>query len=169
MNLAYPSVNEQECSWANIEIAFSVPEGGTLQLVDIEAIKWSRKVEVGESKGTSGGRVMKRTAGTESCEASASVLRSGGIQIVEALEPAAEALGLVRGDEVAIGGVTFDVLIQHTPLGTDRIYTAKLLGCRYLGDSDDMKQGNDADMVEITLNPVKILTLSKTGRWIALR
>lgn len=168
-NQAFPSVNSHECSWADIAVTLNVPGGATVGLVDLEGIKWSRKVEVGESRGTSGGRVMKRTAGSETVEASASMTRSGVAQLVEAIEVAALAASQTRSNEVIISGVAFDILIQHTPLGDTRIYTAKLSGCRYLGDSDDMKQGNDADMVELTLNPVRIATKSATGSWIVLR
>jgi hypothetical protein len=168
-NQAFPSVNGHESSWADIGISFNIPGGATLQATDIEAINWSRSVEVGESRGTSGGRVMKRTAGSESQEASASFTRSGVAQLVEGLETAAVALGLVRGNEVMISGVAFDILVQHTPLGDSRIYTAKLSGCRFLGDSDAMTQGNESDLIEVTLNPIKIATKSATGRWIVLR
>lgn len=167
---AFPTVNEHEVSWADIGLTINVTGGQTLQGVDWEGIKWSRKVEVGESRGTSGGRVMKRTAGSESVEASGTVTRSGAITLVEALEEAAAGIPqLVRGNEVAISGVAFDIVIQHSPLGSDRIYTTKLVGCRYLGDSDDMKQGNEADMIELTLNPIRILTKSASGRWVTLR
>jgi hypothetical protein len=168
-NQAFPSVNELECSWADIAVTLDVPGGATVGLVDLEGIKWSRKVEVGESRGTSSGRVMKRTAGSESVEASASMTRSGVALLVESLEVAAEAAGHTRGNEVIISGVHFNILVQHTPVGSSRIYEARLTGCRFLGDSDDMKQGNEADMIELTLNPIKIATKSATGKWIVLR
>ncbi len=168
-NLEFPSVQEQECSWADIKVTFLVAGGSTIPLVDLEAIKWSRKVEVGESRGTSGGRVMKRTAGAESVEASASVTRAGHARLMEGLEEAAVSADQIRGDQVILSGVAFDVTVQHTPLGSDRIYEAKLVGCRYLGDSSDMKQGNEADMIELTLNPMQILTKSSSGKWISLR
>jgi hypothetical protein len=167
---AFPTVNEHECSWADIGLTINIAGGKTVQGIDWEGIKYSRKVEVGESRGTSGGRVMKRTAGSESVEASGSTTRSGWIALIEAIEEAAATEPkFVRGNEVAISGVAFDILIQHTPVGSDRIYTTKLVGCRYLGDSDDMKQGNEADMLELTLNPIRILTKSASGRWMTLR
>lgn len=168
-NQAFPSVNEHECSWADIAVTFNVVGGATVPWVDLEGIKWSRKVEVGETRGTSGGRVMKRTAGSESVEASASVTRAGARAIIDGLVVAAKSAGQTRGNEVIISGVAFDILIQHTPLGTTSIYTAKLSGCRFLGDSDDMKQGNDGDMIELTLNPIKIATKLATGEWVTLR
>ncbi len=168
-NQAFPSVNAQECSWADIVVSFNVPDGANVDLVDLESVKYSRKVEVGESRGTSSGRVMKRTAGSETVEASATMTRSGAAVLMEALEVAAMSAGFVRGNEVIISGVSFDVLIQHTPVGDSRIYTTKLVGCRFLSDSLDHKQGNEADMVEIDLSPIKIATKSATGQWIVLR
>lgn len=112
---------------------------------------------------------MKTTAGSVSFEAAATLSRGGAAILCEALEVAAEAAGLVRGNEVIISGVRFDVLIQHTPLGDSRIYAAKLSGCRFLGDSSDMSQGNEADMIELVLNPISIATKSASGKWLVLR
>jgi xanthine dehydrogenase small subunit len=57
-----------------------------------------------------------------------------------------------RGNQRLISLVSFDILVQHTPINYDAVYTTKVKGCRYLGDSDDMKEGPDADQIEITLN-----------------
>ncbi len=88
--------------------------------------------------------------------------------ILEGIETAAVALGLVRDDQVIIGGVDFDVLLQHSPLGSSRIYTVKLVGCSLDSDSSDMKQGNEADMIEMGLNPMDILVKSATGQWLVI-
>ena len=53
----------------------------------------------------------------------------------------------------------FDIMIQHTPPGETEIYQVKLKGCRYLGDSDDMKEGNEPDKIELTLNPIEIVNI----------
>lgn len=168
-NQAYPVVNEHECSWADIEVTINVPDGAKVPLLDLESINWSRQVETGESRGTSGGRPMKRTAGSVSYEASGSASRSSWMLILEALEQAAIAAGQTRGDEVIVSGISFNILIQHTPLGSTRIYTTRLTGCRFLGDSSDMSQGNEADVIELTLNPMSIATKSASGNWIVLR
>ena len=167
-NQAAPSVNGHECSWADLAATLNVPGGATVPIFDLEAAKWSRKLEVGETRGLSGGRPMKRTAGSVGYEASATAPRSGWMLLAEAIEVAAEALGLIRGNQVIIGGLSFDLLLQHTPLGDTRIYTTKLSGCRFLGDSSDMKQGNEADLIELTLNPIEIATKSKTGKWLVI-
>lgn len=168
-NQAFPSVNEDECSWADIEATINVPGGRQLPLIDLEGIKWGRTLTRGISKGTSGGRPMKKTAGSLEVEGSLVTSRSGHAAMMEALEAAAEELGLVRGDEVIISGVRFDILIQHTPLGSSRIYTAKLTGCSFDGDSSDMAQGESPDTLEVALNPLQVATKSASGKWIVLR
>jgi hypothetical protein len=154
-NQAYPSINDVAPSWADIQTTFSVSGGDLLEMIDYSGIKWSRKVEVGEQRGASGGRVMARTTGQGSNEASATFYRSGLRKLLKALVKNAQT----RGNQKIISGVGFDILIQHTPQGEDEIYTTKLKGCRYLGDSDDMKEGNEADKIEVTLNPIEIVQI----------
>jgi hypothetical protein len=166
-DLQAASLNVHECSWADIAVTINVPGGATVPVIDLEAWKWARKLERGISKGTSG-RPKKRTRGSPSYEGSATATRGGWMQMIEAIETAATALGLLRGDQVIIGGVDFDVLIQHTPLGDSRIYAVKLKGCSLDGDSSDMKQGNEADLIELTLNPLEIAVKSVTGMWLVI-
>lgn len=168
-NQAFPSVNEHESSWADITATCNVIGGATLPLFDLEGIKWGRKLTRGMSRGTSGGRPMKKTAGSVEYEGSLVTNRAGAEAIREALETIAEAAGLVRGNEVIISGVSFDIMIQHTPLGSSRIYTVKMAGCTYDGDSNDSAQGNDPDTIEIELAPLLVATKSSTGKWIVLR
>lgn len=155
MNQEYPSIQDIAPSWADIKTTFSVTDGDILDMIDYAGIKWSRKVEVGEQRGASGGRVMARTTGQGSQEASATLYRSGLRKLIKALMAQAPT----RGNQKVISLVSFDVLIQHTPPGETEIYVTKLKGCRYLGDSDDMKEGNEADKIEVTLNPIEIVQI----------
>lgn len=162
------SINVHEASWADLEISLDIPNGPTLTLLDFEGIKWSTKVDVAETRGARG-RPKKRTRGAPSYEASATASRAGWMQVSEALEAAAIALGLQEGDQVNIGAVAFNVLLQHQPLGDSRVYAVKLTGCRLLGESSDSKQGADAEMIEVTLNPLLIAKQSNvTKNWIVL-
>lgn len=154
-NQAFPSLNDIEPSWADIATTFTVIGGDLLEMADIAGLKWSRKVEVGERRGASGGRVMARTTGSGSQEASATLYRSGLRKLIRALMKQAPT----RGNQVQIGLVAFDIMIQHTPPGETEIYQTKIKGCRYLGDADDMKEGNDADKVEVTLNPIEVVQI----------
>lgn len=167
-NQRYPNVNGDVCSWADIGISINT---GTAELsdLDFESVKWSDKVEVGDSRGMSGGRVMGTTAGSLSSEATATMTRAAAKRLISALAEVARTLpGAVRGNRVKISGVRFDVLVQHTPLGSVDILEAKLSGCRFLGRSHDLKQGNEADLVEIILNPIECAEKDDNGDWIVL-
>ncbi len=154
-NQAFPSLNDVEPSWADVAITFTVFGGDVIEMADVAGLKWSRKVEVGERRGASGGRVMARTTGQGSQEASATLYRGGLRRLVKSLMAKAPT----RGTQVRIGLVAFDILIQHTPYGETEIYQTKIKGCRYLGDADDLKEGNEADKVEVTLNPIEIVNI----------
>ncbi len=155
VNQAFPTLNDIEPSWADIAVTATVSGGSLLSIADIASIKWTRKVEVGEKRGASGGRVMARTTGQASYEASATLYRSGMRNLLKALVATAPT----RGNQAIVSLVAFDILIQHTPPGESEIYQVKIKGCRYLGDSDDMKEGMDPDKVEVTLNPIEIANI----------
>jgi hypothetical protein len=155
INQAYPSLNDFDPSYADIAVTFTVFGGDLIDMADISGIKWSRKVEVGERRGASGGRVMARTTGSGSQEASATLYRSGLRKLIKGLVSKAPS----RGNQKLISLVAFDIMIQHTPPGEVEIYQTKIKGCRYLGDADDMKEGPDADQVEVTLNPIEIVNI----------
>ncbi len=156
---SYPSLNGITPSWADIAITFTIGGGLLLPMEAIAALKWSRKVEVGERRGASGGRVMARTTGQGSQEASGTLYRPGVRQLLKGLSAAASTQGLIRGNQVIVSLVSFDITVQHTPPGEVEIYQTVIKGCRYLGDADDMKEGNEADKLEVTLNPIEIVTL----------
>ena len=98
---------------------------------------------------------MARTTGAVSYEAEAEFYRSGYRALLKALMQNAPT----RGNQKLIAGVSFDILIQHSVPGDTEIYTTKLKGCRFLGESDDMKEGSDADKLTLTLNPIEIVNI----------
>jgi hypothetical protein len=154
-NQLYPALNDFAPSWANIAVTATVYDGQLLDIFDITGINWSRSVEVGEQRGASGGRVMARTQGDISFEASMTLYRSGYRKLVKALMEVAPT----RGNQKLIGLVGFDIMIQHSTEGDPEIYQTKIKGCRLLGDSNDNSEGTDADTVEITLNPIEIVQI----------
>lgn len=148
----YPSLNGIAPSWADIGVTFSVSGGNAIDMADIAGIKWSRSLELGEQRGASGGRLMARTTGSGKQDASMTLYRSGLRKLIKGLM----TQGTTRGNQVIIGQVAFDILIQHTPPGETEIYVTKIKGCRYTGDSDDNKEGNAADQIEVTLSPMEV-------------
>lgn len=152
---AYPALNDFAPSWADISAVFTVSGGDALDMADIAAVSWSNSVEVGEMRGASGGRVMARTIGDVSYEASVTLYRSGWRKLQRALIAQAPT----RGNQKLMSLAPFDILIQHTPPGEAEIYVTKIKGCRVLGASDDMAEGNEADKIEVTLSPIEIVQI----------
>lgn len=139
----FPTLNGVEPSWSDISIAFPIHDGQTVKTTGIKSIKWSDKVEVGEGRGTSGGRKSRRSTGKYTCEATVEFYRTGLQSFVEALKQKNTRVSLV----------TFDVIILHTPPGETGIFTTILKGARLLGrsfDTDD--ESVDLDTVEVALD-----------------
>jgi hypothetical protein len=165
MSQDYPIVDGHACSWADIKVEIAGASDGDstiLDIGDIAAIKWSRKLEVGVQK--RGGKVRKRTRGELSQEASITLYRDGFLKLITALAAAAPQ----RGNQRIISVKAYNILVQHTPYGDTAIYTTKIKGCRYMGESDDMKEGSEADKLEVTLNPAEVANVLEDGTEVVL-
>ena len=159
MNQEFPVLEGVAPSWADVGFRFSITGAPLLEMIDIKSLSSGRSVEVGEQRGASGGRVLKRTTGAEKNEASATLYYDGFIKLVDALSGVAP----LRGDERVLSLVHFDVQYQFTPPGSTRIYDRRLLGCRYLGDTLAASEGTDAQPVDIMLNPLRIIQINSNG------
>lgn len=146
MSDAYPTLNDVEPSWADIRLSFPVYGGQTIVTDDIKSVKWSDKVDMGLTRGTSGGRKKKRTTGQYDCDATVTFYKSGWKKI---------RLGLAAKNK-KISLVGFDIMIQHTPPGSTEIFNVKIAGCRVAGRSSDTSEGADPDTTEIPVNPMLI-------------
>lgn len=154
-NQEFPQLNGRSPSWADIKISATVDEGQLVDMIDIAAINWSRSLEKGEQRGASGGRVMKRTKGQGSQEASITFYRDGWRTFLRALKARAPT----RGNQRPIGGVEFNITIQHDLEDGGEIYETVIKGCNYLGDSDDNAEGTDPSQVEVTISTIEIATM----------
>lgn len=151
-NQEYPILNGVAPSWADISVRIS-PNGGQLvEMVDIAAINTSRAVEVGLQRGASGGRVLNRTTGQGSQEASITLYQSGAKQLYRALMQ----LAPVRGNQRVISLVQFQIHQQWTPLGSAEIYERIIKGCRVIGDTLNAAEGTDAQQIEVPLSVLEI-------------
>lgn len=155
VNQLYPTLNDIAPSWADVVTTITVHEGSLIDTIDYSAINWGSTVEIGEQRGASGGRVMKRTTGNKSDEASATYYRSGLRKLLRGLMASAPT----RGNQKLVSLAHFDILIQHTPPGEDDIYVTKIKGCRLTGLTSAMTEGPDADQIELTLNPVEVVQI----------
>jgi hypothetical protein len=148
VNNDYPVLDGAAPSWADISVKAQITGGSLLEIKDIAAINTGTTVEIGEQRGASGGRVMRRTTGQKSDEGSMTLYRSGFQDFIRALM----AIAPVRGNQRILSQVKFDIQVQHTPFGSDEIYEYRLKGCRYLGRTMNGAEGVDADQVECPLS-----------------
>jgi len=151
-NQEYPILNGVAPSWADISVRISPNGGQLIEMVDIAAINTSRAVEVGLQRGASGGRVLNRTTGQGSQEASITLYQSGAKQLYRALMQ----LAPVRGNQRVISLVQFQIHQQWTPLGSAEIYERIIKGCRVIGDTLNAAEGTDAQQIEVPLSVLEI-------------
>lgn len=151
----FPVLDGIAPSWADID-AKMIPNGGTLiAMKDIQAINTNTTVEVGEQRGASGGRVMRRTTGAKTDEASMTVYATGYQTMVRNLMQAAP----VRGNQRLISLVHSLLVVQHTPPGSDEIFEYRLKGLRVLGRTKNSTEGTDAETVEVALSVAEIVDI----------
>jgi hypothetical protein len=145
----YPTLDGVAPSWADLEVTIPIYDGPTVKTQDIAALKWSVARERGEVRGTSGGRVRKRTRGQTSYEGTITFYKQGFRTMLQGLQERADALGL------SILDIPFDVLAKHTTpelTGDVDIHEALMQGCLLDGVSSDMAEGVDADQIEVPLS-----------------
>lgn len=148
------------------------PGGGPLlEIGDIAAIDYNASVEIGEQR--EGGRVVNRTRGSSSYEASMTLYASGYQKLLTGLIAAAP----VRGSQSLISLAVFTINIQFTPpagggvagqalgaaanaLGVGGgIFETRLKGCRVIGRNISAAEGNDAQQVEVPLSVIEIVDI----------
>jgi hypothetical protein len=155
VNNEYPVLDGVAPSWADIQINITPSGGALIEMKDIAAITRGSTVEVGEQRGASGGRVLKRTTGSVSYEASLTLYRSGYQKLLRGLKDSAP----VRGNQKIISLVHFQVQVQHTPEGEDEIFEYRIKGCRVMGATVNDAEGTDAEQVEVPLSPIEIVDM----------
>lgn len=152
MNNDYPVLDGIVPSFADIGVKLTPYGASVLDVKDIAAINTNTTVEIGEQRGASGGRVMKRTTGSASHEASWTLYRDGYQKMIRALMAVAPR----RGNQALISLVHFDVQVQHTPPGSSESFEYVIKGCRFLGRAMNGAEGPDADKVDCSLNTIQI-------------
>lgn len=153
-NNQYPVLDGIAPSWSDIKCTLALTGAPLLEMWDLKAVNTGRTVEIGSQ--LSGGRVIKRTTGALTQEASITIYREGFEKFCETL---AKAAPKVRGDYYAISLVHFGFVIQHTPPGSTKIFERRLTGCRVLTDALNGAEGTDADSVEVGLSVQEIVDI----------
>lgn len=154
----FESINARAVSWSEIKFTANIGGGVALPVIDIKSVDHESKVDRGEQRGASGGRVIKRTTGAMTNTASAEFYRDGLRTLKKALVAAAiQALAVNDDCHVQLSVVPFDLIITHDWADDPEIYCIKLLGCHLDKDSGKHAEGTDAETVSVDLNPLKIV------------
>jgi hypothetical protein len=149
-NNAYPTLNGITPSWADATITLAPDGAPLLESLDIKAINTNTSVEVGSQK--AGGRVMKRTTGDLSNEASVTLYRGGFQRLVRGLMAVAPSRGAVK----LLRFVHFNIAYQYTPQGDTEIYERRIKGCFMTGAAVNGAEGTDPSEVEVPLSVAEI-------------
>lgn len=147
------TLNGNACSWAEVEITADVVGGGSFPDIDWKSMDAESKVDRGVQRGP-GGQVKKKTTGQPTDTASASLYRSGLKALKRALVAVApqDAAGRYQ-----LSKVRFNIVVKHSVDDDPDINILKFLGCTLDKNAYKMAEGPDADVVDIDLNPMKII------------
>lgn len=147
----YPVVDGVAPAWADIAVRLTPTGGELIPMGAIQALTTGTNVELGEQR--EGGRVVKRTRGDVSYEASMTLYADGWQQLLRGL--AAQATN--DGNRLLVGLTPILINVQWTPPGSNEIFEKRLKGCRIIGESEDSAEGTDAAVIELTLSPLEIV------------
>jgi hypothetical protein len=156
----FETMNGRAVSWSELEATANIGGGIPLIQPDLKSCDHESKVDRGEKRGASGGRVVARTTGAVSNSASATWYRAGLRDFKKALSNAAVSAGHVNSDgHVQLSKVPFDLVITHSYEDDPEIYVVKLLGCHLDKDSGKHAEGTDAETIDVDLNPLRIVEI----------
>lgn len=148
----FPVLDGIAPSWADINVRVGSFGAALINIGDIAAINSGWSVELGEQR--EGGRVIKRTRGSVSYEASMTLYASGYQKLIRGLM--LSATPNIKG-QIPISLVHFTVHVVWTPPGSIDLLEYKLKGCRITGRTFDSSEGNDAQQIEVPLSPIEIV------------
>lgn len=156
VNSEFPEFNGVAPSWADVQCLFAFDGLPLLTMADFKSIDTGSSLDVGEQRGATGGRVKKRTSGLAKYTAKATLYADGYQLFLRRIIAKAKAIGAVRGNQVVMRYVHFNITIKQTPFGTTEIFERRVKGCFFAGRDSNFSEGNDASEVDVTLNPIEI-------------
>lgn len=142
-------------SWAECEIVLNVSGGASVPDIDWKSLDFEDKVDRAIQRGQ-GGRPKAKTTGQPTSSASGSLYRPGYDSLATALVAVApqDAAGRYQ-----LSKVRFDLVVNHSYPENSKIYTIKLLGCSLDKRGAKHGEGVEADVVDVDLNPMKIVEI----------
>ena len=151
----FPTYNGVAVSWADVNLRFSPTGAAVLETSDFKDISTSRKVEVGDVYGASGGAPMNRTTGQAKYEGTITLYRIGYQKLLRALKPVAP----IRRNRRILTLVHFGVQVLHTPFNSVEIFDRRIKGARVISDELKSAEGIEADTVPVGLSIIDIVDM----------
>jgi hypothetical protein len=156
VNEDFPVFDGITPSWADVQITAKSGSGPLIGMSEIKSINTGTAVSFGEQQGTSGGRVMKRTTGSQKLTASMTMYRSGYQKFTRALIPFAKS----RGNQVLLATAHFNITYLFTPFNDVEIYETRLSGCKMAGRDLNAQEGDDPNTVDVPLSVAQIADIT---------
>lgn len=153
MSEDYATMNGTAVSWSDINISIVPDDGATVTNIDIADLSWNSTRSRGVQMRS--GRKFGRTRGSTDHTGSFTLYYSGWNALRNEMIRVAQSRGLIVGGQVHLGDVQFNVVAKWTPLGSDEIKIVELRGCVIDDLGESLSEGEDADQVPITLNPMQ--------------
>jgi len=157
-------------SWSEIAVTANFRGATSLPLIGVKSIKADSKVDRGEKRGASGGRVVARTTGSLTNSGSATFYASELDNLKAILAAAAAEAGFFNGDgHVQLSRIGFDITITHDwaddPTG---MYVREYLGCHLDSESVNDAEGNEAKTIDVDINPLQVVAVINGVRTVLL-
>lgn len=149
------TLNGTAVSWSELEATVNVNGGVSLPDLDWKSIDHEDKIDRAIQRGQ-GGRPKKKTTGMPTSTGSGSLYRSALSELLRGLIAVAPQDSAGR---YQVSKVRFDLVIKHSYEGDATIYQVKLLGCTLDKKAFKHAEGAEADVVDIDLNPMKIVEI----------
>lgn len=155
LGIDFPLLDGIAPSWADATIRVG-PNGAPLvEMKDIASIDTGTTLDVATVRGASGGRPRRYTTGEVSHTASITLYRHGYQTLIRNLMPFAT----LRGNQLAVGLVIFEISVMHTPPGSLEIFEYRIKGCRLGGRTANTAEGTEAQQVEVPLHTLQIVDI----------
>ena len=151
----FPILDGLAPSWADVTVKADIDGGSLITIDDIASINTGTTVTEGRKKGATGGRVRKRTRGSQEDTASMSVYLEGYTQLVAKLAKLAPQ----RGKQRRISLVTFTLEYMYSLPDDAAIFHTQARGCRVLGRDLNDSEGEEATKVDVALSVMEVVDI----------
>jgi len=148
---AFPTIQGQHFSWANVRPSADIFDGDTFQTADWSAVDWDDSLTPGKVKGV-GAIIIGRTFGEHDANASMTMYVQKAVEFQRRLLAAAALKG-----HQAIGSVPFDLFVALEPRdGEGEVIRLKLVAARIMTRTFKSAPGPDALTIEMPLSIVRV-------------